>query len=114
MDYIKGGESIDDFLDGFPTVTREQVVAFLEESPGANRQGMCGSRVLEDTERLRGKLRVRPRATGLGLRFWKAQTDHGLLRASFLLAPPHVGSQSATEAESEPGSAIQIPYLYLR
>ena len=30
MDYIKGGESIDDFLDGFPTVTREQVIAFLE------------------------------------------------------------------------------------
>jgi uncharacterized protein (DUF433 family) len=32
MDYIKGGESIDDFLDGFPTVTREQVIAFLEEA----------------------------------------------------------------------------------
>lgn len=30
MDYIKGGESIDDFLDGFPTVTKEQVIAFLE------------------------------------------------------------------------------------
>jgi uncharacterized protein (DUF433 family) len=32
MDYIKGGESIDDFLDGFPTVTKEQVIAFLEEA----------------------------------------------------------------------------------
>jgi len=32
IDYIKGGESIDDFLDGFPTVTREQVIAFLEEA----------------------------------------------------------------------------------
>jgi uncharacterized protein (DUF433 family) len=31
MDYIKGGESIDDFLYGFPTVTREQVIAFLED-----------------------------------------------------------------------------------
>lgn len=31
IDYIKGGESIDDFLEGFPTVTREQVVAFLDE-----------------------------------------------------------------------------------
>lgn len=30
MDYIKGGESIDDFLDGFPTVTKEEVIAFLE------------------------------------------------------------------------------------
>ena len=24
LDYLKAGESIDDFLDGFPTVTREQ------------------------------------------------------------------------------------------
>ena len=32
MDYIEGGETIDDFLDGFPTVSREQVIAFLEEA----------------------------------------------------------------------------------
>jgi uncharacterized protein (DUF433 family) len=32
LDYLKGGESIDDFLDGFPTVNREQVIAFLEEA----------------------------------------------------------------------------------
>jgi uncharacterized protein (DUF433 family) len=32
IEYIKGGESIDDFLDGFPTVTREQIIAFLEEA----------------------------------------------------------------------------------
>ena len=32
IDYIKGGESIDDFLDGFPTVTREQIIAFLEKA----------------------------------------------------------------------------------
>ncbi len=32
LDYLKAGESIDDFLDGFPTVTREQVVGFLEEA----------------------------------------------------------------------------------
>jgi uncharacterized protein (DUF433 family) len=32
LDYLKGGESIDDFLEGFPTVTREQVIAFLEEA----------------------------------------------------------------------------------
>lgn len=31
FDYLKAGESIDDFLDGFPTVTREQVIALLEE-----------------------------------------------------------------------------------
>ncbi len=32
LDYLKGGESIDDFLEGFPTVTKEQVIAFLEEA----------------------------------------------------------------------------------
>ena len=32
LDYIEGGETIDDFLDGFPSVTREQVVAYLEEA----------------------------------------------------------------------------------
>ena len=32
LDYLKAGESIDDFLEGFPTVTRAQVVAFLEEA----------------------------------------------------------------------------------
>ena len=32
MDYIQGGESIDDFLEGFPTVKRPQVIAFLEEA----------------------------------------------------------------------------------
>jgi uncharacterized protein (DUF433 family) len=29
-DYLKAGESIDDFLDGFPSVQRQQVIAFLE------------------------------------------------------------------------------------
>lgn len=32
IDYLEGGETIDDFLTGFPTVTREQVLAFLEEA----------------------------------------------------------------------------------
>ena len=32
LDYLKAGESIDDFLQGFPTVTKEQVIAFLEEA----------------------------------------------------------------------------------
>ena len=31
LDYLKAGDSIDDFLDGFPTVTREQVMIFLTE-----------------------------------------------------------------------------------
>lgn len=32
MEYLEAGESINDFLDGFPTVSREQVIAFLEEA----------------------------------------------------------------------------------
>jgi uncharacterized protein (DUF433 family) len=32
LDYLKAGESIDDFLDGFPTVTKAQVIALLEEA----------------------------------------------------------------------------------
>ena len=30
LDYLEAGESIDDFLEGFPSVRREQVIAFLE------------------------------------------------------------------------------------
>ena len=32
IDYLEGGESIDAFLEGFPTVKRAQVIAFLEEA----------------------------------------------------------------------------------
>jgi len=31
FDYLKAGESIDDFLDGFPTVAKEQAISLLEE-----------------------------------------------------------------------------------
>ena len=30
IDYLEGGESIEDFLDGFPSVKREQVIAVIE------------------------------------------------------------------------------------
>ena len=30
VDYIKGGDTIDDFLEGFPTVKKRQVIAILE------------------------------------------------------------------------------------
>jgi uncharacterized protein (DUF433 family) len=30
FDYLEGGEPLDDFLDGFPGVTREQAIAVLE------------------------------------------------------------------------------------
>lgn len=32
FDYLKGGETIDNFLEGFPTVSKTQVIAVLEES----------------------------------------------------------------------------------
>lgn len=32
LDYLEAGESIDQFLEGFPSVTREQVIAFLEQA----------------------------------------------------------------------------------
>ena len=32
LDYLEAGESVDDFLKGFPSVTREQVIAFLEQA----------------------------------------------------------------------------------
>jgi uncharacterized protein (DUF433 family) len=31
IDYLTGGETIDEFLDDFPGVSREQAIAFLEE-----------------------------------------------------------------------------------
>ena len=30
LDYLKAGETIDDFLEGFPSVPRDQVITFLE------------------------------------------------------------------------------------
>jgi uncharacterized protein (DUF433 family) len=32
LDYLEAGETIDNFLEGFPTVSRVQVVAFLKEA----------------------------------------------------------------------------------
>jgi uncharacterized protein (DUF433 family) len=32
FDYLEGGETLEDFLQGFPIVTRESAVAALEEA----------------------------------------------------------------------------------
>lgn len=32
LDYLEAGDSIDEFLAGFPGVAREQVIRFLEEA----------------------------------------------------------------------------------
>jgi uncharacterized protein (DUF433 family) len=30
LDYLEAGDSVDEFLEGFPTVSRQQVIDFLE------------------------------------------------------------------------------------
>jgi uncharacterized protein (DUF433 family) len=32
LDHLEAGDSINQFLDGFPSVSREQVIAYLEEA----------------------------------------------------------------------------------
>ncbi len=32
LDYIEGGDSLDVFLENFPSVSREQAIGFLEEA----------------------------------------------------------------------------------
>jgi uncharacterized protein (DUF433 family) len=32
LDHLEAGDSINDFLAGFPSVTREQVIRFLEQA----------------------------------------------------------------------------------
>lgn len=32
IDYLEGGDSIDEFLEDFPSVSRDQVIRFLEEA----------------------------------------------------------------------------------
>ncbi len=32
IDYLEAGDSLEEFLEDFPSVTREQVIAFLEQA----------------------------------------------------------------------------------
>jgi uncharacterized protein (DUF433 family) len=32
LDYLEGGDTLEEFLDDFPSVSRDQAVAFLEEA----------------------------------------------------------------------------------
>lgn len=43
LDYIEAGESIDEFLDGFPGVSREQVITFLRQAAAALLDRLPGS-----------------------------------------------------------------------
>ncbi len=44
FDYLEAGDSLDDFLKSFPSVTREQAVAALELA----REGLAGCRYSAD------------------------------------------------------------------
>ena len=41
FDYLEGGETLEDFLEGFPTVSREMGIAALEQA----RDFLCSSAV---------------------------------------------------------------------
>ena len=32
IDYLEAGQSIEDFIEGFPTVTKQKIIIFLEET----------------------------------------------------------------------------------
>ncbi|MCC7368209.1 MAG: DUF433 domain-containing protein [Chloroflexi bacterium] len=32
LDYLEAGDTIDEFIEGFPSVSREQVISFLEQA----------------------------------------------------------------------------------
>lgn len=32
LDYLEGGDTLDDFLEQYPTVSRQQTIAFLEQA----------------------------------------------------------------------------------
>jgi uncharacterized protein (DUF433 family) len=35
LDWIEGGHTLDEFLDNFPSVTRDQAIGFLEQAANA-------------------------------------------------------------------------------
>ncbi len=43
VDYLKKGHTLDDFLEGFPTVGREQAEAYLETTLDAAERGLSAA-----------------------------------------------------------------------
>ena len=41
IEYLEGSDSIDEFLEGFPTVTRQQVISFLQEAKESVLAALC-------------------------------------------------------------------------
>ena len=44
LDYLEAGDPLDEFLDDFPTVTREQAIAALEQAKEALIANACPAR----------------------------------------------------------------------
>jgi uncharacterized protein (DUF433 family) len=55
IDHLKAGDSLEDFLEGFPSVSREQTEAFLElafrsaviEVDHARNESLCGHKTVD-------------------------------------------------------------------
>jgi uncharacterized protein (DUF433 family) len=83
IDYLSGGENLDDFLDGFPSVSREQAEAFLklaqdEAFTEAIREGQQAEQVEHDE--------VFAKSLGAVRGMWKERDelpDFGTLRQEF-------------------------------
>jgi len=59
IDYLEGGESVEDFLDAFPTVKREQVIAVIEAGKIKNaRNGLSDARIDRRMSQLENLSRV--------------------------------------------------------
>src|SRR5437763_7691743 len=59
FDYLEAGDTIDDFLEAFPPVTRNQVIAFLQEAKNRAIESADGGRVeAEARDRLHGALQT--------------------------------------------------------
>jgi uncharacterized protein (DUF433 family) len=54
LDYLEAGDSIDEFLEGFPSVSRGQVIAFLEEAKNSLLESDSPRRSRENQEWLTG------------------------------------------------------------
>lgn len=41
LDYLEGGKRLDEFLDEYPSVTRQQAIAFLDQAASALLNGVA-------------------------------------------------------------------------
>jgi uncharacterized protein (DUF433 family) len=83
LDCIEAGESIDDFLEGFPSVSREHVIAFLKEAKGTETTWMDGER----------KQRIKERLNPEKVAYWYFRLNGFLQIVNFVVHPERRGGQ---------------------